>query len=171
MSTPQEQYLDAMNAAADNWAKAAQQFFTTTPQTSFPVSSVEPSEVIDQVFDFAEQFLSAQRQFAKSLATGASSVADTMRTQAETFQQNLSEAAERGIEATTKFVDTNASIAQDATETAKGNAEKVGQDVKAATETAAKKTEETAAAATTTPAKKAPAKKTATSTRTAAKKA
>ena len=37
MTNPQEQYLDAMNSAADTWAKAAQQFFTAPQSTNFPV--------------------------------------------------------------------------------------------------------------------------------------
>lgn len=181
MSTPQEQYLDAMSAAADSWAKAAQQFFNTTPQASFPVASVDPSEVIDQVFDFAEQFLAAQRQFAKSLATASGTVADTMRSQAESFQTTLTEAAEQNIAATQKFVDSNSEIAQSASKSAAAEAEKVVEaaqaNVNAATDKVVAAGEKNAAATTsaakkTTAAATAPAKKAAASPRKrAAKKA
>ncbi len=174
MSTPQEQYLDAMNAAADSWAKAAQQFFQATPQTSFPVSSVDPSEVIDQVFDFAEQFLSAQRQFAKSLATASSNVADTMRSQAETFQNTVTEATERNLAAAKDLVDTSSSISAGVAEAAQSNVEAVVEDaaktaqaaeaqteqvVEEAAEAAAEAPKSTTRAPRKTAARKAPARK------------
>jgi hypothetical protein len=44
---------------------------------------VEPQQVIDQVFDFAEKMLSLQREFAKSLAARAASAAEAAREQTE----------------------------------------------------------------------------------------
>jgi acyl-CoA dehydrogenase-like protein len=42
----------------------------TAPEAATP--EVDPQQVIDQVFDFAEKMLAVQREFAKSLATAGS---------------------------------------------------------------------------------------------------
>lgn len=133
MTSPQEQYLDAMNSAADTWAKAAQQFFTAPQAANFPSVNVDASEVIDQVFDFAEQFLSAQRQFAKSLASAGNNVAEQMRSQAETFQSTVQEATEQSLAAGQEFADKSAELNKDATAKASAAAEKVADETVAAT--------------------------------------
>lgn len=61
----QQAVLDAFEA----WTKSAQSAFSTP--TASLASPLRPEQVIDQVFDFAEQMLSVQRQFAKSMATAA----------------------------------------------------------------------------------------------------
>ena len=74
MASPAEQYteslkksqeavLDAMQA----WTKNAQSAFST-PAAGF-TGPKNADQVIDQVFDFAEQMLAVQRQFAKNLAS------------------------------------------------------------------------------------------------------
>ena len=76
MSSPTEQYteslrksqeavLDAMQA----WTKSAQNAFSV-PAAGF-AGQPNPDQVIDQVFDFAEQMLAVQRQFAKNMAAVA----------------------------------------------------------------------------------------------------
>ena len=74
MTTVQEQYAelikqsqDASIAAIETWNRAIQQAFGQLP-TAAPIN---PEQVIDQVYDFAGQVLSAQRDLAKQvLATG-----------------------------------------------------------------------------------------------------
>lgn len=77
MSSPQEQYLETLKKsqqavldAVEAWTKSAQSAFAA-PAAS-PPGEVRPDQVIDQVFDFAEQMLAVQRQFAKSLTAVAS---------------------------------------------------------------------------------------------------
>lgn len=76
MTSPQEQYTESLKKnqqavldAFEAWTKSAQSAFTTP--TANLTSPLRPDQVIDQVFDFAEQMLAVQRQFAKSLAATA----------------------------------------------------------------------------------------------------
>ena len=76
MSSAAEQYTESLKKsqqavldAFEAWTKSAQNAFST-PTATMP-SQLRPEQVIDQVFDFAEQMLAVQRQFAKSLAATA----------------------------------------------------------------------------------------------------
>jgi len=76
MTSPQDKYAEAMRTsqaavveAFESWTKSAQSAISTVPGVSVP--QVEPQQVIDQVFDFAEKLLEVQREFAKSLASTA----------------------------------------------------------------------------------------------------
>jgi hypothetical protein len=112
MATPQEQYTEALRTgqeavtgAVDSWTKAAQQAFGLTPSAApFPV--VDPAQLIDQVFDFAEKLLESQRQFAKNLAEASVQMGDTLRQQAETATdtaaQNAREASKNVRDASKK---------------------------------------------------------------------
>jgi acetyl-CoA carboxylase carboxyltransferase component len=80
MTSVQEQYAESLRSsqaavvqAMESWTKSAQSAFSpTAPDAAVTVS---PEQVIDQVFDFAEQMLEMQRKFAKSLATQAAEAA------------------------------------------------------------------------------------------------
>ena len=72
MSSPAEQYTESLRKsqqavidAIEAWTKSAQSAF------SAPAAGLSgqkgSDQVIDQVFDFAEQMLAVQRQFAKNL--------------------------------------------------------------------------------------------------------
>ena len=76
MSSPTEQYTESLKKsqqavldAIDAWTKSAQSAFSS-PAIGL-TGAKSPDQVIDQVFDFAEQMLAVQRQFAKSLAASA----------------------------------------------------------------------------------------------------
>jgi hypothetical protein len=76
MSSAQDQYAESLKKsqqavldAFEAWTKSAQSAFSTP--TASVASPLRPEQVIDQVFDFAEQMLAVQRQFAKSLAATA----------------------------------------------------------------------------------------------------
>jgi hypothetical protein len=93
VESPQEQYAKAMRTsqeavvgAAEAWAKSIQSAFGQ-PQAGPTGSVVDPNQVIDQVFDFAERMLEVQREFAKSLAGAAASAGQTAREQAESVAE------------------------------------------------------------------------------------
>jgi hypothetical protein len=73
MSSPAEQYTESLKKsqqavldAIEAWTKSAQNAFSgLAPDLT---GQKKPDQVIDQVFDFAEQMLAVQRKFAKSLA-------------------------------------------------------------------------------------------------------
>ena len=73
MSSPAEQYTESLKKsqeavldAIQAWTKSAQSAFSA-PAASL-AGQRNADQVIDQVFDFAEQMLAVQRQFAKNLA-------------------------------------------------------------------------------------------------------
>ena len=79
MSSPTEQYSESIRKsqqavvdAIEAWTKSAQSAFTAPTATTLP-GQPSPDQVIDQVFDFAEQMLAVQRQFAKNLSAIAAS--------------------------------------------------------------------------------------------------
>ena len=80
MASAQEQYAEALRAnqaavvqAFESWTQSAQSAFGAP--TSGP-PTIGPEQVIDQVFDFAEQMLAVQRAFAKTLAKQAAQAAE-----------------------------------------------------------------------------------------------
>lgn len=89
MPSPQEQFADSLRSgqeavakAVDAWTKSAQSAFGT--QSPAAAGSFDPNQVIDQVFDFAEQMLRAQRQYAKTLNASAASAAEAVRAHTDT---------------------------------------------------------------------------------------
>ena len=82
MSSPTEQYTESLKKsqeavleAIQAWANSAQSAFSAPASLA---GQRNPDQVIDQVFDFAEQMLAVQRQFAKNMA--ALSSADQSKT-------------------------------------------------------------------------------------------
>lgn len=72
MSSPSEQYAESLKKsqqavldAIETWTKSAQSAFSAP---SLGQAGQQTDQVIDQVFDFAEQMLAMQRKFAKSVA-------------------------------------------------------------------------------------------------------
>jgi len=77
-TTPQNQFTDvarrgqeAVTVAMQTWAENVQRLAGAVPVDAVKVPSAE--EVVDNVFDFAEQMLSTQREFTKSLLGAANS--------------------------------------------------------------------------------------------------
>ena len=66
----QNQYFETLRSgqevlsnAIDEWAKSAKQAWESRPDTSIPTfSTLNPAEAVDQVFDFADEALKAQRR-------------------------------------------------------------------------------------------------------------
>ena len=81
MTSPQQytdtfkQTQDTMITAFDAWTKAFQQGLGQLPGAG----AVDPTQVIDQVFDFASMLLNAQRDFAKQLVATASAATEGLK--------------------------------------------------------------------------------------------
>src|SRR5215207_1313092 len=82
MTIPTEQYTtlmqqsqEALRTAVDSWTRtmrdAAAQFPTG-------IQGYDPDKIIDQVFDFAEQLLQMQREFAKNVLKSSVSAAEVI---------------------------------------------------------------------------------------------
>jgi len=83
VTTIQQQYTEivkqsqeAVLTAVDTWTKTVQDAFGQLPAAALPV---DPDQVIDQVYDFTANLLSAQRDFAKNLVHTSTSVVETFR--------------------------------------------------------------------------------------------
>jgi hypothetical protein len=86
MTSLQEPFLDAMRQsqqavlnAFESWTKSVQQTFGQATAGAPSVGSVDPNEIVDQVFDFAEKLLEGQRQFAKNLMAASAQAAEAAR--------------------------------------------------------------------------------------------
>lgn len=107
MSSPQEQYAESLRAsqeaamqAVESWTKTAQSAFSAP--TSSASAQLDPNQVIDQVFQFAEQMLQVQREFAKTLAATAVSAGEAAREQAEAAGDALRQQGEAATDAVRK---------------------------------------------------------------------
>jgi hypothetical protein len=71
MSSTPDQYRDyveqnqrAFQSAVDTWSKTVEQTVAATPTNP---TQVDPQQVVNQVFDFAERMLAMQRDFTTNL--------------------------------------------------------------------------------------------------------
>ena len=91
--TPKDQHLEMVRQGQDAVAKAMQQWsenvsrmFSATSSTTGQAAT--PEQMIDKLFDFAEQVLEVQRDFAKRLlAAGAPNADDDLTTAQPTTAQ------------------------------------------------------------------------------------
>jgi hypothetical protein len=68
-----EAVVRAIQTWGDGWARAVQQFtLRADGGAPTPQSRMQPQDLIDQVFDFGEQLLSVQREFAHRMIQAAS---------------------------------------------------------------------------------------------------
>jgi hypothetical protein len=63
----QQAIIDAVRA----WAEAVERITPPTPALPFSEQLPSPKEVVETSFDFAEQLLKAQREFAESVLAAA----------------------------------------------------------------------------------------------------
>jgi len=84
MSSVQEQYTEAVQqaqnaftASVETWTKALKDVAGKAPfaGAAAEAPALDPSAVVDQVFDFAASLLAAQRDFTKRLLSTTASVA------------------------------------------------------------------------------------------------
>jgi hypothetical protein len=92
MSNPQDQYRDlvqqsqqAIQSAVDTWTKTVQDTVTSMPANP---TQVDPGQVVDQVFDFAERMLEMQRDFTKNLLQSSAAVAQSVAKQTSQAAQS-----------------------------------------------------------------------------------
>ena len=71
MSTPTDQYRDyveqnsqAFQTAVESWTKTVEQTVSAVPTNP---AQVDPQQVVNSVFDFAERMLAMQREFTTNL--------------------------------------------------------------------------------------------------------
>jgi hypothetical protein len=89
MTNLQEPFLDAMRqsqqavlSAVETWTRTMQQTFGQATSSGAPtVASVDPNEIVDQVFDFAEKLLASQREFAKNLMAASAAATEAAQRQ------------------------------------------------------------------------------------------
>jgi hypothetical protein len=81
VQTAQEQTLksirdgqQAVVEAVRTWAESVERIVPTTPTLPFSEQQPTPQEIVQTSFDFAEQLLKAQREFAENLLAAASPV-------------------------------------------------------------------------------------------------
>ncbi|MDP9394073.1 MAG: hypothetical protein M3Q27_07375 [Actinomycetota bacterium] len=85
MTTPQDQYRDlvqqsqqAMQSAVETWTRTVQDTVTSLPTNP---TQVDPGQVVDQVFDFAERMLEMQRDFTKNLLQSSAALSQSVTRQ------------------------------------------------------------------------------------------
>lgn len=98
--TIQDQYSSALRRT-QNTAADAVSTFTKDLQSAFgqPMGFGDPSAAIDQVFDFWENALAVQRDFAKKLVSLSGAVGETVRTQVESVGETVRSQVESTKEA------------------------------------------------------------------------
>lgn len=110
MSSAQEQYAESLRAgqeavaaAIESWTKSAQTAIGT--ESAGTPESFDPNQVIDQVFDFAEQMLHAQREYAKTLTATAGAAAAAVRKQTDAVTGAARKQADAATETAGKQAD------------------------------------------------------------------
>jgi hypothetical protein len=100
MRTGQEQFLETVRQsqkavvdAVGAWAKAVER--TPSPAATSADSANVPraDEVVDNVFDFAEKLLAAQREFTRNLVKAAQPAVDKAQGSAHAAAKNARKAA------------------------------------------------------------------------------
>ena len=97
--TIQDQYIETFRQTQETWAEVVKSF-TNDAQRTFGQPSplfafVDPNQTIDQVFDFWEKSLEAQRTVAKQLVGATISAGEKVREQVESVSAVVR--AERGL--------------------------------------------------------------------------
>ena len=88
-------WVDTANAVVEafrTWTDTAKGAWAAAPGAATP--EVDPQQVVEQVFDFAEKMLAVQREFAKSLAATAASATEAARQQSESVVSAVRQQAE-----------------------------------------------------------------------------
>jgi DNA-binding MarR family transcriptional regulator len=112
MTTAQQQFVDltergqeALAKAIKTWADTAQEYTATLSQASTALP--QPQDVLNDVFDFAERLIKAQRDFATTLLAVGAEVTESTRRATETATaaaRRAGDEAANGMKATTARV-------------------------------------------------------------------
>ena len=111
---------DAVVAALESWTESAKSAWANAPGVSG--QQVDPQQVIDQVFDFAEKMLEGQRDFAKKMLGVSEQVGQAARTELESAGEKVRGQVEAGTDAARKQAETIRGQVEERTEAARAPA-------------------------------------------------
>jgi hypothetical protein len=124
MTTPQDQFTDvarrgqeAVTTAMRAWAENVQAMMASG--AGGPSGVPSPQQVVDNVFDFAEQMLAAQREFAKTLLAAGAQATEAAASQAREAATSMTT---RTVEATEALTEKAAQAGQASDEQMSGTA-------------------------------------------------
>ena len=135
--TIQDQYIETFRQTQETWADVVKSF-TTDVQRAFGQPStfftfVDPNETIDQVFDFWEKSLEAQRTVAKQLVGATISAGEKVREQVESVgavvRQNADSVGQAMREQADSVTTTLQSVAHSAADAARAQTAKAYDDL------------------------------------------
>ena len=93
----QDQYTNTVRQTQEAWTGIVESLTDNTKVFGGftpPVQTVDPSDAIDQIFDFWAKTLEAEREVFKQIVDASVAVTEQFRSQAETAQRAVREQAE-----------------------------------------------------------------------------
>jgi hypothetical protein len=131
--TIQEQYIETFRQSQETWADMVKSFTNDAPWTfgqSSPLFSyLDPNKAVDQVFDFWEKSLEAQRTVAKQLVSATLSASEKVREQVESVSAVVRQNADSVGEALREQADSVTTTLQSAAATVRDEAAKTYDDL------------------------------------------
>jgi len=102
MTSTQEQFADFAQRGQETLIKAVQDWTDTAQAYTRTFVEAQPElpaakDVVNNVFDFAEQLLRSQRELATSLVAASVEVVDATRVAGEQASQQAAAAAQRAV--------------------------------------------------------------------------
>jgi hypothetical protein len=115
--TIQDQYLSTVRQATETWTGVAEAL-TDNVQKAFaqaagPFEHIDPNAAIDQVFDFWEKTLEAQRGVVKQFAGVTVAAAEQVRSQAESLGTAVREQTESASQTVREYAEATQDAAQE----------------------------------------------------------
>jgi len=118
MTTIQDQYIETFRQTQETWSDMVKAFTPDAPwtfgETSPLFSYLDPNKAIDQLFDFWEKSLEAQRTVAKQLVSASISAGEKAREQFESVSAVVRQNADSVGEALREQADSVTSTLQSA---------------------------------------------------------
>jgi hypothetical protein len=97
--TIQDQYTSTVRQAQETWSGVAdsisENIQKAVAQSRAPFATIDPTDAIDQVFDFWKKTLDVQRDFAKQVVGVSVAVTDRVREKTESVSHAVREQAVR----------------------------------------------------------------------------
>ncbi|HEX4248434.1 MAG TPA: hypothetical protein VH008_11270 [Pseudonocardia sp.] len=102
MTSTQEQFVDFAQRGQETLIKAVREWADTAQAYTRTFAAAQPElpaarDVVNNVFDFAEQVLRSQRELATSLVAAGAEVAEATRAATEQASQQAAAAAQRAV--------------------------------------------------------------------------
>jgi ElaB/YqjD/DUF883 family membrane-anchored ribosome-binding protein len=124
----QEQYTNTLRQTQEAWVDALETY-TSNVQKAFgqpvnPFVFVDPTEAIDQIFDFWEKTLEVERELTKTFARATVTVGQAVRDQAESVNEAVREQVESVTEAVREQAESVTEAAREQAQEAQKAAEK-----------------------------------------------